>query len=132
MAGADNLKPVRSSEEAKAKGRNGGIASGKARRKKKAMRETLDALLSMPLKDGDTADIEEVASLAGLQTENITAQEAMLFKLIHKAIKKGDWKAIELIWKIKGENFDRPDNTDNDQVLEFIAAMRGEANDNTD
>ena len=131
MAGADNLR-VPTSEEARANGRKGGLASAESRRKKKAMRETLETLLAMPLKDGDTADIEEVASLAGLQTENITAQEAMLFKLIHKAIKKGDWKAIELVWKIKGENFDRPDNTDNDQVLEFIAAMRGEANDNTD
>ena len=62
MAGTNNLNPVRSVEEAKAKGRNGGIASGKTRRERKAMKETLAALLSMPLKKGKSADIETIKS----------------------------------------------------------------------
>jgi len=128
MAGADNLR-VPTSEEARANGRKGGLASAESRRKKKAMRETLETLLSMPIKDGDAVDLEEIENLTGIQTANVRAQEAMLYKLILKAIKKGDWKAIELVWKIKGENFDRPDTTDNDQVLEFIQAMRGDNDD---
>lgn len=42
-----DLKPVRTKEEAKARGRNGGIKSGEARRAKKSMRETAKALMSM-------------------------------------------------------------------------------------
>lgn len=50
MSGKDmscNLDPVRTSEEAKKRGRAGGIASGEARRAKKNMRETAKALLEM-------------------------------------------------------------------------------------
>ena len=37
MANEQNLKPVRSTEEARERGRNGGIASGKARRRKASL-----------------------------------------------------------------------------------------------
>ena len=51
---ADNLIPQskRTKEEQRAIAKKGGIASGKARREKKAMRETLVILLSMPMKSG--------------------------------------------------------------------------------
>ena len=42
-----DLKPVRTKEEAKVRGRNGGIKSGEVRRAKKTMRETAKALMSM-------------------------------------------------------------------------------------
>ena len=38
MAGIDNLIPVRSEEEARAKGKAGGIASGKARKEKNILK----------------------------------------------------------------------------------------------
>ena len=46
MAGKENLKPVRTKSEARERGKKGGIASGKSRRKKaemrKVARETMD------------------------------------------------------------------------------------------
>ena len=39
MNSCDNLDPVRTKDEARKRGRNGGIASGEARRKKKSLRE---------------------------------------------------------------------------------------------
>jgi hypothetical protein len=39
-------------------GRQGGIKSGETKRKKKAMKETLEVLLSMPMKNGKTSDVE--------------------------------------------------------------------------
>ena len=42
-----DLKPVRTKEEAKERGRAGGIKSGEVRRAKKSMRETAKALMSM-------------------------------------------------------------------------------------
>ena len=63
MAGIENLKTP-TTAEARERGSLGGIASGKARREKKAMKETLETLLSMPLKNGQEADLDEIQSLA--------------------------------------------------------------------
>lgn len=73
-----------------------GIASGKSRREKKAMKDTLATLLSMPLKDGMSVDIGEIQSIASLNGKNITVQEAILLAQIKKAV-KGDTKAAEFV-----------------------------------
>lgn len=92
----EDLKPVRTKEEAKQRGRKGGIASGKARREKKLMRETLDVLLNMPLKDGKSASVEEIKSLSALKGKNISVQEAILIAQVQKAM-KGDTRAAEYV-----------------------------------
>ena len=98
---SENLIPVRSEEEAREKGKKGGIASGKARREKKAMKETLATLLSMPLKDGAAADVEKIKSIAAINGKNITVQEAIMLAQIKKAI-KGDTRAAEYIRDTSG------------------------------
>lgn len=57
MAGKENLRPVSSKEEARERGRKGGLASGDARRKRKTLKEELLLMLS----DGN---IQEKISLA--------------------------------------------------------------------
>ena len=74
----------------------GGIASGKVRREKKAMKDTLATLLAMPLKDGVSDDIEKIQSIASLNGKNITVQEAIMLAQIKKAV-KGDTKAAEFV-----------------------------------
>ena len=106
MAGKDNLIPVRSESEAREKGKNGGIASGKARREKKAMKDTLNDLLSMPLKSGKAADVETIKNLAALKGKNITVQEAIMLAQIQKAM-KGDTRAAEYVRDTIGQ---KPDN----------------------
>lgn len=98
MAGADNLLKAENltSEELRTRATNGGIASGKARREKKAMKETLALLLSMPLQAGDAADIEEIQNYAAIKGKNITVQEAIMMAQIKKAV-KGDTRAAEFI-----------------------------------
>lgn len=95
MAKEDNLK-VLSSEEARKNGRKGGIASGKARREKKMFRETLEALLSMPLNDGKSSDIEKIQNFASLKKQNISVQEAILIAQIQRAM-KGDTRSAEYV-----------------------------------
>lgn len=95
MANEENLK-VPSSIEARTYGSKGGIASGKARREKKAMKDTLAALLSMPLKDGAAADIEDIQSMAAIKGKNLTVQEAIMLAQIQKAM-KGDTRAAEFV-----------------------------------
>lgn len=102
MANKKNLDPVQSTSEARKRGRAGGIASGKARREKKAMRETLDILLSMPMKDGEYADVDSIQSFAAIKGKNISVQEAILIAQVQKAM-KGDTKAAEYVRDTMGE-----------------------------
>lgn len=100
MAGKDNLKTP-SSAEARNNGKKGGIASGKKRREKKAMKDTLETLLKMPLEAGKAVDLEGIKSIAAIKGKNITVQEAIMLAQIKKAI-KGDTKAAEYIRDTSG------------------------------
>jgi hypothetical protein len=86
----------RTTEEQQAITTKGGIASGRVRREKKAMKDTLATLLSMPLKDGMAHDIGEIQSIASLNGKNITVQEAIMLAQIKKAV-KGDTRAAEFV-----------------------------------
>lgn len=108
MANEQNLKTP-STSEARSRGKAGGIASGKARREKKAMKDTLESLLSMPLKSGKCADVETIKDLAALKGKNITVQEAIMLAQIQKAM-KGDTRAAEYIRDTSGN---KPDNNMN-------------------
>ena len=80
----NNLIPIRSTDEARAKGKKGGIASGKARQEKRKMRQILTELLTNT----------EIGS------EN--SKEALAIALIRRA-KQGDVKAFELIMRFIGD-----------------------------
>jgi hypothetical protein len=82
--------------EARSRGRKGGIASGKARREKKLFRETLDALLSMPMKEGKEVSVDDIKNFANIKGQNISVQEAILIAQIQKAM-KGDTRAAEYV-----------------------------------
>lgn len=104
MANEQNLKPFtsdQSQEEAKKNGAKGGVASGKARRERKAMKDTLETLLSMSLENGTVDDLEEIQSIAAINGKNITVQEAIMLAQIQKAI-MGDTKAAEYIRDTSG------------------------------
>lgn len=95
MAGKDNLI-VPSSEVARENGRKGGIASAKAKREKKALRETLEELLAMPIKTGKKDDLEKIKCIANMKGKNITMQETIMLAMLNKAA-KGDVRAAEYI-----------------------------------
>lgn len=105
VANQENLVPnsERTSEERKKIAIAGGIASGKARREKKAMRETLEYLLAIPLKDGKKAGLDSIKNLASVKGKNISVQEAVMLAQIQKAI-KGDTRAVEFLRDTAGEN----------------------------
>ena len=92
----------KSSAEAVAHGSKGGVASGKARREKKAMRETLAALLTMPIKDGKFADVDSIKNFASVKGKNIDVQTAISIAMIQKAL-KGDKGAAEFIRDTSGQ-----------------------------
>ena len=95
----DKMSP----EERRECGRRGGIASGEAKRAKKAMKERLEIILDMPLKSGKGADIEAIKNFAALKGKNITVQDAMMIAQIQKAL-KGDTTAAAFVRDTAGQN----------------------------
>lgn len=86
-------------EEAREIGRKGGIASGKARLRKKRGRELLRSLLEM--KETDPQLIRELERL-GVDAEDITNEVVMHARQIEKAKRKGDTSAYTAIFKAAG------------------------------
>ena len=98
MANEQNLRPSEyklSQEEAK----KGGIASGKARRRKKTLKELGDMIGSLSVKSEKN---KAIMREAGIEDEDMIRDTAMLFMLEAKA-EKGDTNAIALIAKIRGQ-----------------------------
>ena len=104
MANEQNLIPTnkRSLDEVRKNARKGGIKSGETRRRKRDMKERLEILLSMPIKDGKGADVEKLKSFGALKGENITVEDAILVAMIQKAL-KGDVSASNFIRDTSGQ-----------------------------
>ena len=93
----DNLIPVRSEDEARERGRKGGIASGKTRRRKKELRKELQDLLSIVT---DNPKILANLDALGVPTDSgATLQTAMTASMIYQAI-KGNVKAFNAIKEV--------------------------------
>ena len=101
MGNPENLiqNKDRTPEELREITRKGGIASGKKRRERKAMREQLEMLLNLPLKNEKSK--EQIKKL-GIKNTDINNQMAITIALFQKAL-SGDAKAYELIRDTLGE-----------------------------
>lgn len=105
-------------EQRRENGRKGGIASGEAKRAKKAMKERLEILLEMNLKSGRGADIEAIKNFAELKGKNITVQDALMIAQIQKAL-KGDTNAAVFVRDTAGQNPTQKIETDVDMDLKI-------------
>lgn len=90
----DNLKPARTKSEARERGKNGGKASGEARRRKKALKEEFEILLSMPLADKALQD--NLSALGVKVNGSMTIQTALTAAMIQQAA-SGNVKAFTAI-----------------------------------
>ena len=118
MAGTENLKFIKSTEEAREKGRAGGIASGKSRRRKRAMREAADLFLSLPVTD--RRKLKKLKAKE-LDKDDIDQQMAMIAGLV-EAAQNGDAACANVIVKLLGEALPGTDSTDE---LEKAAEILG-------
>lgn len=87
MSNIENLIPMskRSKNEARKLGKKGGIASGKARKKKRTLKDELQIIMKTINKDG------------------VTYQELISTALVKEAL-KGNTKAYEIIRNTLGQN----------------------------
>lgn len=97
--GTVNLKPVRTKEEARERGRIGGIKSGEVRRQKKTMRETLENALKIELSE---KKLKELGADISLMNGENSVLSAIIASTIREAI-NGDTKAIQFVRDSIGE-----------------------------
>lgn len=101
MAGKlDNLRPPKTSEEAKARGHNGGIASGIARRRKRDMRSAVKLLLDMPVKFQSVSD--QMKNL-GFDDDDLTNQMSIIISMYKEAM-SGNVRAAEFLRDTVGDD----------------------------
>lgn len=98
MPNERNLIPMdqRSQSEARELGREGGRASGEARRRKKSLREAAELYLSLPVSDKRAWN---KLAKGGVEPEDVDNQMAIIAGLSIKAA-KGDAKAAKVLFDL--------------------------------
>lgn len=94
----NNLKPVRTKEEAKKRGKNGGIKSGEARRKKRDAKQAAKMILDLPASNQLSKNLESL----GVKEEDFTNRVALFARAYVKAV-AGDVTAMRFIIEMAGE-----------------------------
>lgn len=97
---AANLKPVTSSDEAKERGRNGGIKSGQARRARKQARECMEIILKSKATEEKHIEILSRMGIKEKDRQNIMLLMASLF---YKGVSTGDSNTVKAILEISGD-----------------------------
>ena len=97
MANEKNLKPFtsdQSREEAKTNGAKGGVASGIARKKKRALKNTIEMIMRL----GVDANTQAILTQLGVPDEDQSVQTAIVVAQAMKAM-RGDTKAADYLGK---------------------------------
>ena len=121
MSKENNLIPLneRTKEEQREIARKGGIASGKARRKKKLLRQILDEIGESRL---NTDEAKGIAKALSMNKRDVTYDVAIMFKAVNEAL-GGNIKAMEFIRDTRGQN-NKNDNGVNIDIT--IPVFKGE------
>lgn len=94
----ENLKPIRTEEEAKIKGRNGGKKSGEARRKKRDAKSAAKLILDLPC----TGNIARNLQSMNISEEDFTNRVGIMARLFTEAM-SGNVTAIRTMVELAGE-----------------------------
>ena len=98
----EDLLPVRTKEEAKQRGHNGGVKSGEARRAKKTIRDVAKYLMNSEVSK-DMPNVKETLRRMGVPETDQTYQAAVAVRLMQKAMVDGDTSAIRLLGELTGD-----------------------------
>lgn len=122
MPNEKNLIPMdqRSKSEARELGRNGGIASGVSRRRKRSLKEAADLYLSLPVSD---RKMWNKISRRGVDPEDIDNQMAMIIGLTVAAT-AGDAKAAKVIVDLLGEDAHSGEASVHPLVSDLVTAVK--------
>lgn len=148
MANDENLKPVRSESEARAKGKNGGVASGKSRRRKKAIMELTKDFLKRPAslesaknfitESGIDDDTNAAALVASTFMESLSGNvnaTKILLEIVGETAKekradnqdKRDKKRLEMeVEEFKARQYNADEDIEDDGFLEALGSSSKE------
>ena len=122
MPNEKNLIPMdrRSKSEARELGRNGGIASGVSRRRKRSLKEAADMYLSLPVTD---RRVWNKIARKGVDPEDIDNQMAMIIGLTIAAT-AGDARAATMIVDLLGEDSHSEEAAVHPLVSDLVTAVK--------
>lgn len=122
VANEENLIPneERTPSERRENARKGGIASGKARRRKRSMKEAADLFLSLPVSDKRKFN---KAARRYVDVEDIDNQMLMIMGLVDAAT-DGDAGAAKVVIDLIGERTPRED-AEQDQLARAAELLGG-------
>lgn len=101
--GEENLIPTnqRSKEEVREIGRKGGVASGKARRRKRDLKKSVDLLLAKDIPKNQQKMLKILEGL-GIDEEDMTFNMAVAASMMMKAV-GGNVRAAEFLANVAGQ-----------------------------
>ena len=105
--GHENLKPLdeRTKDEQRKIAQKGGIESGKARRRKKALRTALKEAVSLPLKELSPDLRDGIMSAAKVTDEELTVADVLIGSIVRTAC-NGNSQMAKLLLDTIGESMD--------------------------
>ena len=134
MANEQNLIPwnKRTESEQREYAKKGGQKSGEVRRQRKAMKEQMEMLLSLPfnIKDNNGNDIAEMLSKLGIEKESIDNQMAMIISLWQTATNSKSAQQIQAVREIR-EIVQDEKNASNNNRIEIINDLPEDDEDGT-
>lgn len=120
VANEQNLRPVRTKEEARKRGRNGGKKSGEVRRQKRDMRQYAELLLSLEV--SNARDYNRLSAM-GIPMEVIDNKMLVVAGLVKQA-QKGDVAAVKELRNLIGED-KQVDTTVLDKLDSILTGVDG-------
>ena len=139
MANEQNLIPIeevnarKTREERKESASKAGKASGEAKRKRKAMKEQAELLLSLPfnLTDKKGNELKEVLEKLGIDEDNIDNQMAMIVALWKTALGNGR-NQVTAVQELRDIIGDKAEKEATVQRIEIINDLPSEEENATD
>ena len=121
MANEKNLKPIRSTKEAREKGRKGGIASGQARREKRTLQKITSTILEKGVTD--IAQFKPIAENLGV-SDDTSVKELYVMICLLNSLHEANLMDLERLAKIIGEETSTKNEGALDDILDAVRGLK--------
>ena len=122
-----NLQPVTTKEEARKRGRNGGIKSQQVQRERKKAKECMEMILGLNTTSQRQKELMTNMGIADEEQQNIMALMASMFA---RAVTTGDPTAVKSVLELVGETEAKPQGEEKPTIhINVMAATAADMED---